>query len=196
MHIVKFTISLFTITENIKFLSMLLDCHLTWKLHWGNIAQKLSLICFMLRKVLLIVNVKMLRMVYFAHFRSKISNGVIFWGPLSSVRNFFVIQEREIRILLRLGPRSVCGEGFKELDVHTVPCFYIYALMLFAVKSPYIYQTNTCVHGMNTRQQNKLLIPLVRLSSIHRGVYYSSVKIFSQLWQNICKFHNSILRLC
>jgi len=28
--------------------------------------------------------------------------------------------------------------------------------MLFAAKNPHIYQTNTSVRGMNTRQQNKL----------------------------------------
>jgi len=27
--------------------------------------------------------------------------------------------------------------------------------MLFSVKNPHIYQTNTHVHGMNLRQQNK-----------------------------------------
>jgi len=82
------------------------------------------------------------------------------------MRNVFIIQERAIRILLRLGPRSACGEGFQKLDIHTVPCLYIYVLMLFAVKSPYIYQTSAFVHGMNTRQQNKVHIPSVRLSSI------------------------------
>jgi hypothetical protein len=42
---------------------------------------------------------------------------------------------------------------------------------------------------MNTRQQNKLHIPSVRLSSIQRGVYYSSVKIFDHLPQNIFKYY-------
>jgi len=45
---------------------------------------------------------------------------------------------------------------------------------------------------MNTRQQNKLHIPLVRLPSIHRGFYYSSVKIFNKLPQNIFKYCNNI----
>jgi len=97
------------------------------------------------------------------------------------VRDVFVIQERAIRILLRLGPRSAGGEDFQKLDIHTVPCLYICALMLFAVKSLYIYQTNTCVHNMNTRQQNKVHIPSVRLSSVQRDVYCPSVKIFGQL---------------
>ena len=48
------------------------------------------------------------------------------------------------------------------------------------------------VHGMNTRQQNKLHIPLVRLSSIQRGVCYSSAKIFNQLPQNIVNSCNNI----
>jgi len=66
--------------------------------------------------------------------------------------------------------------------------------MLFAISNLNIYQTNSSVHGMNTRQKNKLHIglPSVSLSSIQRGVYYSSVKIFNQLPQNIFKYCNNI----
>jgi len=130
-HIVKLTSSKFLtyplhiphenqaliITENIKFLGMHVDCHLTWKLHLDNLVKKLSLICFMLRKLLRIVNVKMLQMVYFAEFHSQISNGIIFWGLSSSMRNVLIIQKSAIRILLRLGPRSPCRECFKKLDI-------------------------------------------------------------------------------
>jgi len=87
-----------------------------------------------------------------------------FLGSSSSMRNVFIIQKRAIRIMLRLGPRSSCRKGFKNLDILTVPCLYIYALILFAIKNLNIYQTNSSVHGMNTRQQNKLHIPSVRLS--------------------------------
>jgi len=45
---------------------------------------------------------------------------------------------------------------------------------------------------MNTRQQNKLHIPSVRLSTLQRDVYYSSVKIFNQLPQTILKFCNNV----
>ena len=64
--------------------------------------------------------------------------------------------------------------------------------MLFTVKNLNIYQTNSAVHGMNTRQQNKLHVPSVSLSSIQTGVCYSSVKIFEQLPQNILKFYNNM----
>jgi len=99
----------------------------------------------MLRKLLPIVIIKILRMVYFAHFYSHISYGTVFWGSSSSMRNVFIIQKRAIRIMLRLGPRSSCREGFENFDILTVPCLYIYVLILFAVKNPHIYQTNTSI---------------------------------------------------
>jgi len=114
----------------------------------------MSSICFVLRKLLPIVDVKVL--VYFAHFYSHISYGIIFWGSSSSMRNVFIIQKRAIR---RLGPRSSCREDFKKLDILMVLCLYIYALILFAFKNLNIYQTNSSVHGMNTRQQNNYTYP-------------------------------------
>jgi hypothetical protein len=78
---------------------------------------------------------------------SQINYGMIFWGSSSSMRNVFIIQKRAIGIMLRLGPRSSCWEGFKKLDILTVPCFYIYVLMLFVAKNPKNYQTNTSVHA-------------------------------------------------
>jgi hypothetical protein len=75
---------------------MHLDCHLNWKLHLDNLVKKLSLICFMLRKLLCIVNVKMSQIVYFAQFNSQISKGLIFWGLSSSMRNVLIIQKEQL----------------------------------------------------------------------------------------------------
>jgi hypothetical protein len=122
-----------SVTANIKFLGLYLDCHLTWKSRINNLIKKLNSICFMLKKLLFFVNAEMLQMAYFAQFHSQISYGIIFWGSSSSMKYVFIIQKTAIRIMLRLGPRSSCREVFKKLDVLTVPCLYIYALMLFVV---------------------------------------------------------------
>jgi hypothetical protein len=83
--------------------------------------------------------------------------------------------------MLRPGPRSSCREGWKKLVVLGVPCLYICALMLFAVKNPHISQTNASVYGMNTRQHNKLRIPSVRHYSMKIGVCHSYINILNQL---------------
>jgi hypothetical protein len=101
------------------------------------------------------------------------------------MKSIFAAQKKAIRILLRLGPRSSCKEGFKSMGILTVPCLYIYALMMFVVRIHYIYQTNNVIHNINTRQQEKLNASSVRLSLIQRGVLYSSIIIYNNLLQNI-----------
>jgi hypothetical protein len=104
------------------------------------------------------------------------------------MRNVFIIQKRAIRIMLRLGPTGSCREGFKKLEILTVPCLYIYALILFVVKNPNIYQINSSVHGRNTRQQNKLHMPSVRSSSVQRGVLLFLLKYltnFHKMYLNV-----------
>jgi hypothetical protein len=156
------------VTENVKFLGMYLDCHLNWKQHTDKLVKILSTICFMPRKLLPIVNEQVLRMVYFSHFQSQLRYGIIFWGSSLTMRSVFVVQKRAIRIMLRLGPRNSCREGFKKLGIFTVPCLYMYAMMLFVVKNPNLYQTNNSIHNLKTRQQDKLHVSSVRLSSIQK----------------------------
>jgi len=73
------------------------------------------------------------------------------------------------------------SRGFQKVG-YTYSSLLIYnALMLFAVTNLNMYQTNTSVHGMNTRQQNKLHIPSARLSSVQRGVYYSATTKYIQI---------------
>jgi hypothetical protein len=175
-----------TVTHNIKFLGLYLDCCLTRKSHINNLIKKLNSICFMLRKLFFIVNAKMLRTVYFMHFHSQISYGIIFWGSSSSMRNVFIIQKRAVRTMLRLGPRSSCREGLKKLDILTVPCLYIYALMLFAVKNPNIYQTNSSVHGRI--QSNKIHYMYLLLDSPQYKEVY-----FTPLLKYLTNFHKIYL---
>jgi hypothetical protein len=60
--------------------------------------------------------------------------------------------------------------------------------MSFVVNNPSIYLTNTSIHGLNTRQQEKLHVHFVRLSASKKGVHYSSIKIFNHLSFTITKY--------
>jgi hypothetical protein len=90
------------------------------------------------------------------------------------MQHVFLIQKKVVRIMLGLGHRSFCRETFKKLDILTVPGLYIYAMMMIVIGKPGIYQTNNSLHGINTRQKNKLHVPSVKFSSIQKGVLYLS----------------------
>jgi hypothetical protein len=52
----------------IKFLGLHLDRHLSWETHLNCLLRKLSMVCFIMRKLCHVFNIESLRVVYFAHF--------------------------------------------------------------------------------------------------------------------------------
>jgi hypothetical protein len=66
--------------------------------------------------------------------------------------------------------------------------------MMFVIGNPDIYQTNSTLHCINTRQKNKLHVPSVKYYSIQIGVLYSSIKIFNNLPSNIAELQNNKTR--
>jgi hypothetical protein len=71
---------------------------------------------------------------------------------------------------------------------------YIYAMKMIVAGNPDIYQTNYILHGINTRQKNKLHIPSMKLSAIQKGVHYSSITVFDALPSNIVDLQNNTFR--
>jgi hypothetical protein len=174
-------------TNTIKFLGLQLDSQLTWKTHIHYLLNKLSTVCCVMRRLSQILNIKTLRIVYFAHFHSLIKYGIIFWGNSTTMHKVFLIQENIIRIMLEIGSRCSCRIRFKVLEILLVPSLYIFSLMMFVVNNVDEFQTNSSVHGINTRCKIQLHIPSIRLSSIEKGVTYSSVKISNSLPSDILK---------
>jgi hypothetical protein len=100
--------------EKIKFLGLQLDNHLTCKEHIDFLLHKLSTVCFQLRKLSNIVNIKSLKAVYYAYYYSVVKYGIIFWGNTTDSHKVFVIQKRLIRIMMGVGPTHSCRDLFKK----------------------------------------------------------------------------------
>jgi hypothetical protein len=178
--------------DNVNFLGIYLDCQLNWKKHAKKLLKKLNIACFMLRKLQFLVSEQILRMICFSYCQSQLEYGIIFWSSSLVMKSLFVAQKRVIRVMLRLGPRDSCREGFKRLGILTVPSLYIYSVLMFVVRNLNFYQTNNNIHQINTRQFRMLCMSSVRLSSIKRGVLYSSIMVFNNLPQNLRKMSDSV----
>jgi len=83
--------------------------------------------------------------------------------------------------MLGLGYRSSCRAWFKQLDILTAPRLYIYSVVLFVICNSSYFKTNFSVHSIHTRQKNHLHKPLVKFTSILRGITYSAIKVFNKL---------------
>jgi hypothetical protein len=92
--------------------------------------------------------------------------GIIYWGNSSNIGHVFLLQKKVIRIMVGATSRCSCRSLFRKLDILTLPCLYIYSLMLFVLKNMDNYQTNSSTHKINTRCTNQLHRPVANLSSL------------------------------
>jgi hypothetical protein len=61
----------------------------------------------------------------------------------------------------------------------------LYSIMLFVVANQNKFQTNLTVHGRNTRNRNQFYLPSARISCFQKGEFYSGIRIFNGLPDNI-----------
>jgi len=145
--------------------------------------------CFIMRYLYYTVNTDSLKLLYFAHFHSRVNYGKTSGGTCANLHKLFLLQ-KNIRTMLGLGYRYSCGIQFKQLDMLTIPCLNILSLMNFVVNNLNKFQTNLSVLSLNTKQKNHPHRPTTCFSSIQKGVTYSAIKVFNSLPPHISKFPN------
>jgi hypothetical protein len=102
--------------------------------------------------------------------------------------------------MVGVSSRCSCRRTFRNLDMLTLPCLYIYSLIIFVLNNFDSYQVNLSVHGIDTRSEKVLHMPAANFSSFQRRVFYSGIKVFNSLLlevaeckSNVCHF-KAILR--
>jgi hypothetical protein len=119
---------------------------------------------------------------------SIIAYGIIFWGNSPYNNNIFKLQKRAIRIIMNAGSRVPCRELFKKLNILPLHSQYILSLSLFVVKNAEEFTSHSEVHSINTHHRSDLYQPSIKLTKYQKVVYYSGIKIFNHLPQNIENF--------
>ena len=116
---------------------------------------------------------------------SIIAYGIIFWGNSPYSNNIFKLQKRTIRIIMNASNRVSFHELFKKLNILPLHSQYILSLLLLVVKNIEEFISNSEVHSINTRHRSDSYPPSIKWTKYQKGVYYSGIKIFSHLPQNI-----------
>jgi IS1 family transposase len=175
---------------NTKFLGLQIDNHLNWKNHIDQIVPQLSGACYAIRSMSHVSNTVTLKVIYFAYFHSIMNCGIIFWGNSSSSKTVFTLQKNVIRIIAGVKPRNSCRNLFKRLEILHLPCEYIFSLMNFIVKNQELFQTNSAVHSVNTRNKHQLHRPTANLSCFQKSAFYTGIKIFNSLPSSLTSLVN------
>jgi len=149
-----------------RFLGLEIYSTLSWDMHINSLLPRLSKAYFALLTLSSSIDFPVMRQVYFAHFHSLISYGLIFWGNSVEAVRVFKMQKRVIRLLCGLGPRETCKHHFKKTQILPLPSLFIFQCLLF-VKSHYhrFFERNH-QHNYSTRNSSILQYP------IHRTTFF------------------------
>jgi hypothetical protein len=86
---------------------------------------------------------------------------------------------------MNAGNSVSCHELFKILNILPLHSQYILSLLLFVVQNIEEFTSNSEVHSINTHHKSHLYPPSIKLTKYQKEVYYSGIKIFNHLPQNI-----------
>jgi hypothetical protein len=102
----------------------------------------------------------------------------------------FTLQKKIIRIMVGAHPRTPCRNLLKNLEILCVPCQYIFSLINFFFNNQEIFQTNSSVCSINTRNKRHLQKPIANLSCFQKSAFYSSIRIFNILPYSVTNLKN------
>lgn len=181
-------------TKDTKFLGVQINEKLDWSSHVEKITGKLSSACYVLRCMSYKLNSAALKTMYFAYFHSIMKYGIIFWGNSAKAKKIFILQKKALRLVCRKKIRESCKPLFMNWKVLTLPCQYIYSLLVFLSKNFDLFQVNSSIHSHFTRTQNNIHYPINNLSMYQKGTYYTAIKLFNKLPRNLkemCEGNNT-----
>jgi hypothetical protein len=86
---------------------------------------------------------------------------------------------------MNAGNRESCRELLKKLNILPLQSQYILSLLLFIVQNIGEFTTNSEVHAIKIRHKSDLYPPSIKLAKCQKRAYYSGIKVFNHLPQNI-----------
>jgi hypothetical protein len=82
---------------------------------------------------------------------------------------------------MKAKPKDSSKELFSKLGILTLYSQYIFSTLMFVIKHKDLFALSMEFHSINSCYKLALHVPLVTLSKVQKGVYYSGIKLFNSL---------------
>jgi len=177
---------------DIKFLGVILDCHLTWDRHVTYIRSKIAKSCGIISKTKKVLNRKTLVTLYYSFMYPYLVYAIELWGNSSkhNIDILFKIQKKVLRMICNTSYHAHSSPLFNDLNILNVHKLYQYQLSLFMYK----INRNLCpsvlklmledyiiTHEYHTRQYYKYNLPFYRLSICQKTVKYKGIMVWNYI---------------
>lgn len=109
-----------------KFLGVFIDNALNWEIHIDYLSKKLTPVCYALYRLQHVSNNATAISYYYAHFYSRLSYGIMFWGMSHNAERIFKLQKMAVRNIANVSRQTSCRHLFKEYKILPLASIYIY----------------------------------------------------------------------
>lgn len=167
--------------DPVKFLGIWIQSNMTWSEHVDYVKSRLSRVTFLLRNLINYVTPHYIRCAYFSFFQSIIRYGLIFWGNCSRITEILVLQKKVIRILSKANWLEHCKPLYIKLRILTVTNLYIFDVLMYTLNNFNEYSLISDIHAYNTRNNQNIQIPNVRLKKTQISYKVLGMKIYNKL---------------
>ena len=132
----------------VKYLGIILDSRLTWKIHVDELCKKLGRTVGMLFKIRHQCTKRVLRSLYFSLFESHLSYGLPVWGCANQtlIQKLFILQKKAIRAITFSDFRAHTSPIFKDINVLKVNDLFQYQVSSIM----WDYDHNTLPKSLNS----------------------------------------------
>ena len=187
-----------TPSKYVKYLGVLVDCHLNWHAHEMELHSKLSRAVGMLSKIRYFVKYDTLHMIYYGIFSSILTYGSQIWGQHNGiVKKLQTLQNKALRLMTFSPFRSTATPLFKQCNILKIADNISLQNFLFAhdslnnnLPSSIKGQLSVAKMGINTRNAIYHQLNRIRTKTILYGT--NSIKSKSvDIWNFINeRFHH------
>ena len=122
-------------TYNTKFLSLITDSSLSWKVHIDELTAKLNKACHAMRPVKPSMSSEVWRMTYFSYVYSITLYCIILGGGILLIAKLYSNSKRIIRIITDSSSTDFCHGLFKTLKVLPLQFQYIFSYLLLRIEN-------------------------------------------------------------
>jgi hypothetical protein len=145
----------------------------------------LHALCYAFRTSRDLIDDNVARIMYYAYFYPVLKYGIVFWGISKNYKKVFILQKRAIRIQANVSRTTSCKSSCRALKIMTLPCMYIYEILLQFRMSMNNYKTNSMIHLHNTRRKSDLFITGHNSKLFKQSTTYSGIHIYNRLAKEI-----------
>lgn len=184
----EFDGSYLTPESSVKYLGMILDCHLKWKHHTEHISRKISPIIGLIYKLRVSLNKEALLALYYGLINSHLSYMCPIWasGYASNMCNLNVLQKKAIKFIFGLDRIHPSNDLFTSYPIKSIEYLHRYSTILFIHKNinGQVHSNmnfELVDHAHDTRQRPHLLTERFNTNWGRFDVRYNGVRMYNNI---------------